>query len=275
VNGPLAEFYRSGARSSCCGRERAFKMVEEPDPLFAQAAVPADLLPMDAARWELVPDRGPRASGILTMPVFLAKYASRRARGAAVYTAFLCKSFTAADHEDLKPSTEPDLMKREGCATCHATLEPLAAYFSRVEETSWVFLAPQQFPVENAVCKKNAQGKAPGFCDFFYDPAFGSAKAGELRGAYASADHAERGPAGMAADVTAAPEFASCAVDRVASSFLGRPLRDDDQKLLGELRSAFVSQGFRMRALVGALVRSDAYRSANDDLPSIRRKEAP
>jgi len=83
---------------------------------------------MDAARWEKVDDRGPHAAGILTMPVFLAKYASRRARAAAVYGAFLCKSFVS-DHVDLKPSVEPNLMVREGCSTCHATLEPLAAYY--------------------------------------------------------------------------------------------------------------------------------------------------
>jgi hypothetical protein len=208
------------------------------------------------------------------MPVFLAKYASRRARAAAVYQAFLCKSFTA-DHVDLKPSTEPNLMLREGCSTCHATLEPLAAYFTRVEEASWVFLPPPQFPVENPVCKKNAQGKMPGFCEFFYDPAFSGPKAGMLRGAYGSAEHAERGPAGMGADVTAQPEFASCAVERVASSFLGRPARDDDQKLLAELRAAFVSGGYRMRPLVGAVLRSKAYLSANDDRPSLRRTGAP
>jgi hypothetical protein len=269
VNGPLAAFYRSGARSSCCGRERAFKMVEEGEPLFAPSALPADLLPMEATRWELVADRGPHASGLLTMPVFLAKYASRRARGAAVYQAFLCKSFVA-DHVDLKPSTEPNLMVREGCSTCHATLEPLASYFSRVEETGWVFLPQKQFPLENPVCKKNAQGKMQGFCDFFYDAAFSDQKAGRLRGAYGSADHAERGPAGIALDVTAQPEFASCAVERVASSFLGRPVRDDDQKLLESLRGTFVSSGYRMRPLVGALVRSAAYRSANDDRPSLR-----
>src|SRR5262249_36529100 len=149
VKGPLAQFYRSGARSSCCGRERAFLMNDERDPLFAPAAIPKDLLPQDAGRWELVPDRGPHAAGLLTMPVFLAKYASGRARGAAVYSAFLCKSFVS-DHVELPPSTEPNLMIREGCSTCHATLEPLAAYFSRVEETSWVFLPRQEFSVDNA-----------------------------------------------------------------------------------------------------------------------------
>ena len=269
VNGPLAEFYRSGARSSCCGRERAFKMIEESEPLFTPAAVPADLLPMDAARWELVADRGPHAAGILTMPVFLAKYASRRARAATVYQAFLCKQFTA-DHVDLKPSTEPNLMIREGCATCHAALEPLAAYFTRVEEASWVFLPGKEFPVENPVCKQNAQGKMPGFCELFYDGAFSGPKAGQLRGAYGSSEHAERGPVGLGADVTAQPEFAACAVERVASSFLGRPVRDDDQKLLDELRRTFVSAGYRMRPVVAALLRSGAYLSANDDRPALR-----
>ena len=274
VNGPLAQFYRSGALASCCGRERAFKMGEESEPLFSPRAVPADLLPMDTDKWEDVPDRGAHAAGILTMPVFLAKYASRRARGAAVYSSFLCKSFTA-DHIDLKPSTEPNLMVREGCSTCHATLEPLAAYFSRVEETNWVFLPQKQFPVENPVCKKNAQGKMPGFCDFFYDAAFSDGKAGKLRGAYADAGHAERGPAGIAADVTAQPEFASCAVERVTSSFLGRPLRDDDARLLESLRGTFVAHGYRMRSLVGALVRSSAYLSANDDRSALRAPAHP
>jgi hypothetical protein len=274
VNGPLAEFYRSGAAAGCCGRERAFKMITESEPLFTPAAVPTDLLPMDASRWERVNDRGPRAAGILTMPVFLAKYASRRARAAAVYQAFLCKSFTA-DHLDLKPSTEPNLMIREGCSTCHATLEPLAAYFTRVEEASWVFLPEAQFPVENPICKMNAQGKMPGFCGFFYDSAFSSAKSGQLRGAYGSPEHARRGPTGLGADVTSQQEFASCAVERVASSFLGRPVRDDDQKLLDELRRNFVSSGYRMRPLVGAILRSGAYRSANDDRPALRQAMQP
>jgi hypothetical protein len=208
------------------------------------------------------------------MPVFLAKYASRRARAAAVYSAFLCKSFVS-EHADLMPSTEPNLMKREGCSTCHATLEPLAAYFTRVEETSWVFLPPGEMPLHNPVCKKNAQGKMPGFCEFFYDPAFSDAKAGTLRGGYASEENAERGPAGLAADIAARPELASCAVERVTSSFLGRPLRDDDEALLGTLRARFVDGGYRMRPLVAALVRSRAYRDMNDDRPSLRQKEAP
>jgi hypothetical protein len=274
VNGPLAQFYGAGARAACCGRERIFQFPEDREPLFDPAALPKDLLPQDAARWVFVPDRGPHAAGLVTMPVFLAKYASRRARAAAVYSAFLCKSFVS-DHVELTPSTEPNLMVREGCSSCHATLEPLAAYFSRVEEASWVFLPKREFAVDNPGCKKNAQGKMPGFCEFFYDPAFSDKKTGKLRGAYASAEHAEGGPVGIAADVTSRPEFASCAVERVTSSFLGRPLREDDAKLLAELRATFVTNGYRMRPLVRAVVRSGAYQLENDDRPALRRGEAP
>src|SRR5262249_5463608 len=121
INGPLAQFYRSSAPASCCGREKTFGMQEAEEPLFSPGAVPPAVFPHDVGRWEFVADRGPHAAGIVTMPVFLAKYASRRARAAALYSTFLCKSFVA-DHAELPPSTEPNLMIRPGCSTCHATL---------------------------------------------------------------------------------------------------------------------------------------------------------
>jgi hypothetical protein len=262
VNGPLAHFYRSSSLAAT-GKAKAFGLVDDGEPLFDPARVPSDLLPHDVSLWQEVADRGPRASGIVTMPVFLTKYASRRARGAALYTTFLCKSFSA-EAVMLMPSTEPNLMIRPGCNTCHATLEPLAAYFSRVVETDMSFLPAAQFPLSNPLCKKGPKGQFPGFCRDFYDPAFGDEKAGLLRGAYASPEHAEAGPAGAAAEVIASPAFASCAVERVTASFLGRPINADDAVLLKSLESAFVSGGYKMKALVRALVRSSTYRAGNN-----------
>ncbi|MEP7120629.1 MAG: DUF1585 domain-containing protein [Byssovorax sp.] len=273
VNGPLAQFYRAGARSSCCSREKAFGLAEEAEPLFNESALPEHLDPEDTATWKVVNDRGPHAAGLLTMPIFLAKYASRRARAAAVYTSFLCKQFVA-EKAELTPSTEPNLMIRPGCASCHATLEPLAAYFSRVEETSWVFLPPKQFPAQNPVCKQNAQGKMPGFCDFFYDAAFSSKTIGMLRGAYASPAHAESGPAGVAQELVKSPEFAECAVERVASSFLDRPLGEDDAALKKALLASFIAGGYRMRPLVRALLHAPAYAGANNLASTTWRKAA-
>jgi hypothetical protein len=199
----------------------------------------------------------------LTMPAFLAKYASRRARAAALYTTFLCKSFVSGK-EELRPSKEPDLTVRAGCASCHATLEPLAAYFSRIEEGGWTFLPDWRFPLRNLACRKNAQGKQPGFCGLFYDPDFSDQGAGLLRGAHASVEHAAAGAVGAALALTEAPEFASCAVERIAASFLGRPLTSDDDGLVDGLTRTFREAGLRPRALVRALVRSDAYQRANN-----------
>ncbi|WP_438033430.1 DUF1585 domain-containing protein [Sorangium sp. So ce204] len=270
INGPLAQFYRSSAPAACCSLHPSFGMREDEAPLFLPGAVPPVVAPHDVSAWTFIPDRGPRAAGILTTPVFLTKYSSRRARAAALYSAFLCKSFTA-EHAELPPSEEPDLMVRPGCSSCHATLEPLAAYFTRVEETTWTYLPAERFPIENPVCKLNAEGKTGQSCQRFYDPVFSSRERGVLRGAYASADHAERGPAGAAADLTRMPEFASCAALRVTESFLGRPLREEDEALLGALRERFVSRGYRMRPLVEAIVRSPAYARASNVRPALER----
>jgi len=263
VNGPLAQFYRTIQRGNCCGPEATFGMLQESEPLFDPRSVPADLEPHDVSTWKAVEDRGPHAAGILTMPMFLEKYASARARAAAVYNDFLCKSFVA-EAQQLTPSTEPNLMVRPGCKTCHATLEPMAAYFARVEPGNFVFLPQDRFPVHTGACKLDKNGKMSGACTALYDPAFADAKGATLRSAYGSPEHADATPAGLAREVTRMPEFASCAVQRVTSSFLGRPTTEDDRALLDGLTDAFVRSGFHMKVLVRGIVRSDAYRRSNN-----------
>jgi hypothetical protein len=263
VNGPLAQFYRTVQRGNCCGPETAFGMRDETEPLFDPSRVPQDLAPEDVGKWELVPDRGAHAAGILTMPMYLEKYASARARGAALYNDFLCKSFTA-EQAQLAPSDEPDLMKRPGCQACHATLEPLAAYFARIEPANFVYLPESLFPVKSPTCKKDKNGKLNGPCTALYDLAFMDDKGPTLRSAYGSPERADRGPVGAGEDITRMPEFAGCAVQRVTASFLGRATTPDDAKLLLGLTTEFVRSGFRMRALVRAVVRSDEYLRANN-----------
>jgi Protein of unknown function (DUF1585) len=263
VNGPLAQFYRTIQHTNCCGPEATFGMLEEKEPLFDPRAVPTDLEPQDVSTWKLIEDRGPHAAGILTMPMFLEKYASARARGAALYSDFLCKSFVA-ENQQLTPSSEPNLMVRPGCKTCHATLEPLAAYFARVEPASFVFLPAADFPVHSTTCKLDKNGRLNGACNALYDPAFADAAGATLRGAYGSPAHADETPAGAGQDITRMPEFASCAVQRVTSSFLGRATTPDDAPLLASLTEAFVRSGFRMKTLVRGIVRSDAYMRSNN-----------
>ena len=255
VNGPLAQFYRFMAGATCCG-PGADAGYSQPEPLVDPGAVPDALVPQDTATWLPVADRGPHASGILTMPIFLTKYGSRRARAHVLYNAFLCKDFVA-ESVKLAPSTEPDLTKRPGCSTCHQTLEPMAAYFTRVVESDWTWLPATVFPMAQPPrCAKQPNNP---LCKQVYDSAFD-----QLRGAYAAPSHAEAGPAGLARDLASAPELAPCVVQNVAQSLLGRQLAAEDDPWKTRLVKVFVDGGYRMRALVRAIVTSPRYRAGND-----------
>ncbi len=269
VNGPLAQFYRSMASATCCG-PAADLGYSQPQPLVEPGAVPDALTPEDTATWLPIGDRGPRASGILTMPIFLTKYGSRRARAHVLYQAFLCKDFVA-DSVKLAPSTEADLTKRPGCSTCHQTLEPMAAYFTRIEESGWTWLPATEFPMSLQRCTGADPTKVPGACKIAYDPAFTDAHHTTLRGAYAAPSHAEAGPTGMAADITSAPEFASCVVQNVAQSLLGRSLAPEDDAWKTQLAKTLVDGGFRMKPLVRAIVTSPRYRDGNDTASRLLR----
>lgn len=259
VNGPLAFFYRFIANATCCGPAAELEYVS-PESLVDPAAIPTALVPQDTATWLRVPDRGPYSAGIMTMPIFLAKYGSRRARAHVLYNAFLCKSFVAETVE-LTPSTEPDLTKREGCSTCHKTLEPLAAYFTRINEADWTFWPARVLPATMPACMTTRKGAD--YCKRLYDKELGST----LRGGYTALDHVEQGPPGLATAITQSPEFAPCVVQNVAQSFLGRPLTADDARWKDELTKVFVDGGYRMRALVRAIVTSSRYRAGSDTKP--------
>ncbi|MEJ7596852.1 MAG: DUF1585 domain-containing protein [Kofleriaceae bacterium] len=262
INGPLAQFYRGLASTTCCGPGLELGY-SQPEPLFDPAAVPAKLLPHDVTAWTAVADRGKHAAGLLTMPVFLMKYGTRRARAHVLYQTFLCRDFQAPAAK-LVPSTEPDLAKRPGCASCHRALEPMAAFFSRVEESNWTYLPAAQFPAASQRCANADPKRMRGECKTYYDPDFTSAKSAVLRGAHGSPTNAEAGPAGLAQEIVDSPEFASCVVQNVAQSFLGRSLEPDDRAWKAALAKIFVDSGYRMRPLVKAVVTSTQYRDRSD-----------
>jgi hypothetical protein len=282
VNGPLAMFYKSIAPATCCGGAAPSFGSVPPDPpkfytkaeaLLDPSKLP-DTLPHDTDAWVRVEDRGPLASGILTMPIFLTKYGSRRARAHVLYNVFLCREFISETAE-LVPSENPDLMTRSGCSDCHATLEPLSSYFSRIVESDWTYLPKEHFPIDSNACYLNAEGKpvvkgggmatiSSSDCNRYYDLAFSDTDSMKLRGAYASTANADAGPAGLAETIVTSPDFPVCVARNIASSFLGRALTSDDADLQQSLSEEFVLSGYRIRALVAALVRSEAYREANN-----------
>ncbi len=257
INGPLAQFYRYFANTTCCGDGQQLGYVAA-EGLFDPTKVPVSLAPHHVNQWTDVPDRGPNAAGIMTMPVFLLKYGSQRQRAHAIYRAFACRDFVAKSAQ-LEPSSEPDLTKRPGCSACHRRLEPMAAYFARIQESDWTFFPAAQFPVEQPRCTSRSAPVAA--CRTLYDPAFTNSERALLRGAYSSPANTDRGPQGFAAQLTTSKEFAPCAVRNVAASLLGTPLGDDDG-WEEQLATNFRAGGYRMRGLVRAIVTSDRYRSA-------------
>jgi hypothetical protein len=260
VNGPLTQFYNHIAPSTCCGAGISLGYTT-PVPLFEPAGLPK-LLAHDVSTWKKVENRGPLASGLLTMPVFLSKYGSRRARAHVLYTAFLCKEFVA-ENLDFVTSDEQDLAKRPGCSACHAKLEPMAAYFGRVMESDWTFLPADKFPLAKEDCKPDANGQLTGVCRTYYEK-LDASKPATLRGIFSAPDHADEGPAGIAKLLTSDPGFGRCAVSNITSSFLGRALKETDQEMIDSLTDTFEKSGYRMRKLVAAVVKSKAYREGNN-----------
>jgi hypothetical protein len=273
VNGPLAQFYRVTAPATMPTSATTFGY-DTPQGLFDVANVPTDLKPFETDRWERVADRGANAAGLLTMPIFLTKFGSRRGRAHVLYNAFMCRDFIAGNVA-LTPSTEPNLMIRPGCSTCHSTLEPLAAYFSRVIESDWTYLPPTQFPLSQPTCEAADPTKMNRTCQSYYDPAFTSSTQSLLRGSYASSAHADAGPAGMGSYLTTTADFPTCVAQNVASSFLGRSLTADDAPLQAALASTLTSSNYSIKALVAALVKADAYRNSNNLSSSTWRAAQP
>lgn len=262
VNGPLANFYKHGVAASWGnGREQAFDYAT-PTPVVDPAALP-NLLPHDTDAWQPVANRSAYAAGLLTTPIFLTKYATRRARAHAVYQAFLCKDFIAGN-TPIEASENPDLAKRPGCATCHATLEPMAAFFARTVESSWTWLPREKFPTDSATCRKAANGAVNANCPTFYDSAFATTQASYLKGAYNAPANADRGPAGLGSDVVASPEFARCVVRTVGDALMPGQLGEGDETLTASLAKTFVENGYRVRPLLRAIVTSEAYRTSNN-----------
>jgi hypothetical protein len=258
INGPLAQFYRFFAGATCCAASLDLGYVQ-PEPLFDPEAIPKSLIPHDTTAWMTIADRGPHAAGLMTMPIFLEKYGSRRARAHIIYQAFMCKEFVAPAAK-LVPSKEPDLAKRRGCASCHRTLEPMAAYFARVAESDWTYLPRAQFPVTQPRCALAINGRMSPECKAYYDPDFSDHQQATLRGAYNAPAHADAGPAGLAARVVASQDFAPCVVQNIAQSFLGRALGPGDQEWKASLAQTLVDHGYRVRPLVRAILLSPQYR---------------
>lgn len=264
VNGPIVHYWRHWTGMSSGVRNL-------PRPLALSALPELPFSAMDT--W--VPVTLPAVhAGVLTSPAYLLRFQTHRGRASQFYTTFLCKPFQppsgplpVADEAALN---EPDLQRRAGCKYCHALLEPAAAYWGRWPQSGAGYLDSESYPDTSAECLLCATTGAscPDDCSRFYHTvSIGGDDEGFLgqlesllflRPEHRS--HVEEGPGLLAMKSFATNELPACAVQTAAERLLGRALRAEETPLLEDWIRAFSASGYRYRALVKAIVRSDLYR---------------
>lgn len=85
-------------------------------------------------------ERGAGNAGVLTTPQFHQVTNGYRAKANRTYESFLCRQFVIPPGVTDTNPDEPDLTKRQPCASCHIELEPLGNMFKRWPELGTNFL---------------------------------------------------------------------------------------------------------------------------------------
>lgn len=220
-------------------------------------------------------ERGPRHAGLLTLPAYLLRFQTNRARAHRFHNAFLCQPFNPPPGGlKLDASDEPNIMRRNGCSYCHQTLEPAAAYWGRFAEQGSTWLDPRKYPVENEACVSRAWQDQPllrsacmrvyvsereprGVLRAFEFSRDGSPEAMQL------ARNSEEGPRGFALKAIDDGRFASCTVGKWWSHLLRRePTVDERETVLPQLAADFAASGYSLKSLVKAIVTHPSYRKA-------------
>jgi hypothetical protein len=256
--------------------DRPYTEIVTADYMVVNAVVAAvwGSLPFDRAgpEWQVLPwsDARPRA-GILSDPWLFSRHNStpsnaNRGRANAVSRALLCNDFLTRDISidvsiDL---ADPDAVKNAvrqnpACASCHQTLDPLAAFFGDY--------FPLYLPNELAGYPFKE----------FYLPGIFSAIGVELR------EPAYFGLPGKSVSdlgryIAADPRFAQCAVRRFYAYFHQIDLDDVPFETVVDLGDRFVASGFDAKALARAIVLDPAFAvshhtvaSAAEDLVGVLR----
>jgi hypothetical protein len=178
-----------------------------------------------------------------------------RGRANAISRALLCYDFLSreipidstidlADPEAVANAVE----QNPACVSCHQTLDPLAAYFS----SFYPIYVPSQLD------RYPFSSFEPAFTQLFRaaDPGYFGIATGDLRD--------------LGASIAADPRFTLCAAKRFYSHLAQVDLSDVPNALASELQSVLIDSGMSAKALLKAVVMSDAFRvsHAKQDAPA-------
>ncbi|MBL8618237.1 MAG: hypothetical protein JNM72_21670 [Deltaproteobacteria bacterium] len=205
---------------------------------------------------------GRPAAGVLSTNGLYWRYDStqanaNRGRANAVSRILTCRDYLDSviegdrDLNLLDQAAVNDALRNDAaCVTCHASLDPVAAYF-------WGFYNHFSFsPAEQSTYHAEREplwevygGVAPGW---YGQPGDG------LRD--------------LGLQIASDPRFIECAVERAMEQLLDRPAHLADTEALVVHREAFIDGGLRLRALVASVLRDPAYAAglpgSADSLPA-------
>ncbi len=216
-------------------------------------------------------DRGGLHAGVVTLPAYLLRFQTNRARANRMRIAFECEHFvptSAADQPGCSTTTD-DLTNRCACQNCHQTLEPLASYFGQYAESGTTQLSDTAlFPRESEACKTNPN---TAFCRRFYvtdrnAPRFSWLAALQFADVHPELQEAfDAGPRQRAQQLIESGTFARCTVRRAFSWFVKREMQVQgaditEQDLLMELSEGFEQNGYSFPWLVEQIVSLPQYR---------------
>jgi hypothetical protein len=161
VNGPLVHYFRYlGQRQTFSRTQNLYEPSDGPLP---------DIPYTETDTWKAV-DRLAPHSGVLTLPAYLLRFQTNRARANRYRIAFEGQFFQPPSTKDTACNKDgDDLTQRCVCRSCHVTLEPMAAYFGQLSEAGTTSLQSftREYPTLTA-CSRGISPASSAWCDRFY-----------------------------------------------------------------------------------------------------------
>lgn len=165
-------------------------------------------------------------AGVLSTFGWLRRYEKNRTRANQLYERLLCRRFTS-ELPRVFPQDPGNLRTTPGCAGCHATLDPLADFF-----TVW------------------GEGAA------VYQPA-GQAQSGSFIGQTGT------GLADLSKIITQDEAFATCTVQHAWEWLVGRGFYKSEEQIRTDFTQYFIKSNYSFKELVYALATHPTFTSAN------------
>lgn len=222
-----------------------------------------------SAGWAEV-NRGGLHAGVVTLPGYLLRFQTDRARANRYSNAFMCRPFEPPKQlvqEGGCSENGTDLSQRCYCQSCHRRLEPLSQHWALFAEAGSTQITDRvALPTSQPSCVGSNNDR----CKRFYvtEPDAPEAVRGLLRAFEWSTLHPEylpavtTGPKRQAEEILATGEFADCTVRRMFRYFLKRDVDSTgaERELFQTLKRDFISSGYDLPELVTALVSLPQYR---------------